>query len=177
VQLAEMVRAARKAKGLSQGAVARRLTTEKKPRGVWPTYVGQIEKGEKVPSDEVCLKLAEVLELETRQVLLAAYAARAESAEAGALFLAATESLAAAALQSEPALDQDLGESLSPELRQMLRDPELKAALAQPRLQSLLLQVAQAGAGRDFTRVLARLQAMDDRQWISLLNVLEAMGV
>lgn len=177
MQLAEMVRAARKAKGLSQGAVASRLTTEKKPRGVWPTYVGQIEKGEKVPSDEVCLRLAEVLDLGIRQVLLAAYAARAESAEAGALFLEATESLAAAARRSVPGPDQDLGELLSPELHQALRDPDLRAALAQPRLQLLLLQVAQVGAGRDFARVLARLQAMDDRQWISLLNILEAMGV
>lgn len=173
MQLAEMVLAARKAKGLSQGMVASQLTTKKKPRGVWPTYVGQIEKGEKVPSDEVCLKLAEVLGLEVKQVLLAAYSARAESAEAAALFLEATESLAVTA--STPRSGQ-AEQPLSAELRRILGDPELREALAQPRLQALLLQIARAGGGRDFARVLSRLQAMDDRQWISLLNILEAMG-
>jgi transcriptional regulator with XRE-family HTH domain len=170
-----MVLAARKAKGLSQGAVASKLTTGKKPRGVWPTYVGQIEKGEKVPSDEVCLKLAEVLGLEVKQVLLAAYAARAESTEAAALFLEAIESLAVAA--SPPGSSQQTDQPLSSELRRLLSDPEFREALAQPRLQALLLQIARAGAGRDFARVLSRLQAMEDRQWISLLNILEAMGV
>lgn len=174
MQLAEMVLAARKAKGLSQGMVASQLTTKKKPRGVWPTYVGQIEKGEKVPSDEVCLKLAEVLSLEVKQVLLAAYSARAESAEAAALFLEATESLALAA--STPRSGQQAEQPLSAELRRILGDPEFREALAQPRLQALLLQIARAGGGRDFARVLSRLQAMDDRQWISLLNILEAMG-
>jgi len=31
--------------------------------GVWGTYIGQIEKGERIPSDERCQLLAKALEL------------------------------------------------------------------------------------------------------------------
>ena len=64
MQFAEIVKEARLQARLSQRGLAEQLTTAQKPDGVWATYVGQIEKGDKVPSDEVCIKLAEVLQLD-----------------------------------------------------------------------------------------------------------------
>ena len=81
MQFAEIVKEARLQARLSQRGLAEQLTTAQKPEGVWATYVGQIEKGDKVPSDEVCIKLAEVLELDPEIVLLAAYQAKAGSQE------------------------------------------------------------------------------------------------
>ena len=82
MKFAELIREARKKVGLSQGGLAQQMRTAKRPEGVWPTYVGQIEKGEKVPSEEMCVRLAKVLELDTTEILLAAYEARADSEEA-----------------------------------------------------------------------------------------------
>ena len=51
----DMIKDARLNARISQRALAEQLKTTQKPEGVWATYVGQIEKGEKVPSDEVCV--------------------------------------------------------------------------------------------------------------------------
>ena len=67
--------------GFSQRQLGAELRTSRRPHGVWNTYIGEIEKGEKVPSDEVVLKMAEVLGLDGGTALLAAYRARTESAE------------------------------------------------------------------------------------------------
>ena len=77
---------ARQRLGLSQRQLGAQVRTVKRPNGVWNTYVGQIEKGEKVPSDEVVLKLAQVLQLDGGEVLLAAYRARSESVDVEAIF-------------------------------------------------------------------------------------------
>ncbi len=61
--------------------------------------MGQIEKGEKVPSDEKVVKLAEVLNLNTDQVLLVAYKSRADSNEAKDLFFKMEIALADPVLQ------------------------------------------------------------------------------
>ena len=54
--------------------------------GVWGTYIGQIEKGKRIPSDERCLDLAAVLELDPWALLIHAYRQRARTKEARRLF-------------------------------------------------------------------------------------------
>ena len=54
--------------------------------GVWGTYIGQIEKGKRIPSDERCLDLAAILELDPRALLIQAYRQRARTKEARRLF-------------------------------------------------------------------------------------------
>jgi len=54
--------------------------------GVWGTYIGQIEKGERVPSDERCLLLAQALDLDTRKLLISAYRERTQTKEVQQLF-------------------------------------------------------------------------------------------
>ena len=54
--------------------------------GVWGTYIGQIEKGERVPSDERCLLLAQALDLDPRKLLISAYQERTQTKEVRQLF-------------------------------------------------------------------------------------------
>ena len=61
MNLAELIRAARMDQKLSQKALGKLISTAAKPNGVWSTYIGQIEKGDKIPSDDVCVELARIL--------------------------------------------------------------------------------------------------------------------
>ncbi len=54
--------------------------------GVWGTYIGQIESGKRIPSDERCLDLAAILDLDPRALLIQAYRQRARTKEARRLF-------------------------------------------------------------------------------------------
>ena len=54
--------------------------------GVWGTYIGQIESGKRIPSDERCLDLAAILDLDPRALLIQAYRQRAHTKEARRLF-------------------------------------------------------------------------------------------
>jgi transcriptional regulator with XRE-family HTH domain len=47
--------------------------------GVWGTYIGQIEKGVRKPSDEVCKKLATALDLDWRCLQILTLIERAET--------------------------------------------------------------------------------------------------
>ena len=120
MQFAEIVKEARLQARLSQRGLAEQLTTAQKPEGVWATYVGQIEKGDKVPSDEVCIKLAEVLELDPDVVLLAAYQAKASSQEGRDLFAKMARSL------TDPVVNQLLAseEPLAPSVLEALADAD-----------------------------------------------------
>ena len=124
MQFAEIVKEARLQARLSQRGLAEQLTTAQKPEGVWATYVGQIEKGDKVPSDEVCIKLAEVLELDPDVVLLAAYQAKASSQEGRDLFAKMARSL------TDPVVNQLLAseEPLAPSVLEALADADTRCA-------------------------------------------------
>ena len=131
---AEIVKEARLKAGFSQRGLAEKLVTAQKPDGVWSTYIGQIEKGDKVPSDEVCIKLSEVLQLDSDEVLLAAYEAKVGSELGRALFGKMIRSLrdpvVSHLLASKEPLDPMLLEALAdPETRSLLEDqPWLEAA-------------------------------------------------
>ena len=141
MQFAEIVKEARLQAHLSQQRLAEQLVTARRPKGVWATYIGQIEKGEKVPSDEVCIKLAEVLELDTNTVLIAAYEAKASSEEGRALYGKMMRSL------SDPVVNKLLSskEPLDPALLGLLSNPEIVALLGD---QSWLEAVATRGGTR-----------------------------
>ena len=173
MRFAEMVKQARQKAGISQGELARQMRTAKRPQGVWATYVGQIEKGEKVPSEEICVKLAEVLNLEINKVLLAVYEARADSEQARALFQKMTRAL------SDPVIDQLLGakDTLDPNLLKALSDADLRAALGQEEWRQMVIHSYQNRQKRDILGLLARLEAMNDKQWNGLMGLLESMSL
>ena len=168
MQFAEMVKEARLQAHLSQQGLAEQLVTARRPKGVWATYIGQIEKGEKVPSDEVCLKLAEVLELDSNTVLIAAYEAKASSEEGRALYGKMMRSL------SDPVVNKLLSseEPLDPALLGILSKPEILALLGdQPWLEAVA-RARKKQKERDVLRLLALVEAMDDKQWDMIMGII-----
>lgn len=170
---AEMIKEARQKASLSQGRLAQQLRTARRPEGVWPTYIGQIEKGEKVPSEEVCVKLAEVLELDLTEMLLAAYEARADSDEARGLFLEMRRAL------TDPVIRRLLSakEPLDPGILEALADADLCEALAHEKWRQALIRSYRARKKRDIPGLLVRIEAMNDKQWAGLMSILEGMGM
>ncbi|MDA0744899.1 MAG: helix-turn-helix transcriptional regulator [bacterium] len=139
--------------------------------GVWGTYIGQIEKGERIPSEELCLKLAKILELDVRKLLIAAYLERAESSQVRQLFQQMDKLLT----------DPIVGKLLS---NRDLLDPELFAALEQPELRSILKDEAWRAAlvdavsmsERDLPSLIRVARQMTPQQWEALLNTAKAMA-
>ena len=173
MQFAEMIKEARRQAHLSQQKLAKQLVTARRPKGVWATYIGQIEKGEKVPSDEVCIKLAEVLELDSNRVLIAAYEAKAGSEEGRALYVKMMRSL------SDPVVDKILSseEPLDPALLGVLSNPEITALLGdQPWLEAVA-RARKKQKERDVLHLLALVEAMDDKQWNAIMGIIETFGL
>lgn len=70
----EMLRNARRARGISQAALA-------KAAGISPVFVSQIETGQRVPSDRIAKDIATLLGLPWQDVLRAVYRLRSPEAE------------------------------------------------------------------------------------------------
>ena len=170
---AKMIREARRKERFSQRQLGEQILTAKNPNGVWNTYVGQIEKGEKVPSDDVVLKLAEVLELDPSQVLLAAYEARADSDEARELFKSMEKVL------TDPVVQRLLAEnaSLDPSILEALTDENIRSALKEKAWSAMFARCYQVRKKRDIPSLLALVEAMSDKQWTAMMNILETMDI
>lgn len=78
-KLRDIVYNARRSAGWSQQALGEKI-------GVWGTYIGQIEKGTRLPSDDRILALAKTLHLDNEILLITAYYERADSRESRVLF-------------------------------------------------------------------------------------------
>ena len=148
MNFADLIRSTRTELKLSQKALADQISTSAKPKGVWATYIGQIEKGQKIPADEVCIELARILQLDRDIVLLLAYQARSESDEARALFERLLNS------NQQPTTELD-----DPQLRSLVRE-------CRPWLQSLA-QIHRAHRTRkeDIQALLSDLASLDKKQW------------
>ncbi len=70
----EMLRNARRARGISQAALA-------KAAGISPVFVSQIETGQRVPSDRIAKDIATLLGLPWQDMLRAVYCLRSPEAE------------------------------------------------------------------------------------------------
>jgi len=80
-KFASLIRRQRTTVGLSQKALAKRISTKKNPTGVWATYIGQLEKGEKIPSAEVIVSLANALDIDPYLLIALAFRERADTDE------------------------------------------------------------------------------------------------
>ena len=98
----------RKELNLSQRALAQKITTESKPGGVWSTYIGQVEKGDRVPSSEVCEALAEILQLNPLLLMALVYKFKASTSAEFEL----AEILIAAVTSTNESADSDTFELL-----------------------------------------------------------------
>ena len=170
---ANMIKEGRTRGRFSQRQLGERVQTAKSPNGVWNTYVGQIEKGEKVPSDEIVLKLAEVLELSTSEVLLAAYRARADSDQARELFDKMEQILMDPVLQGLVAAKRPLDHGIL----KALGDETIRAALQEESWREMFARSYRGKRRRDVPAVLALVEAMTDKQWTAVMNLLETMDI
>jgi len=161
-----MIRESRRQQGLSQRQLGEQI-------GVWNTYVGQIEKGEKVPSDEVCGKLAEVLRLDPALLLVAAYEAKADSEQAKALFGTVRRVL------GDPVLQQLLTKKapLDPQLLEALEEADVRDALLEGSWREMIGRCYRLRKRRNTPGLMALVEAMSDKQWKAMINMLEAMGL
>ena len=173
MKFAEMVKEARTSERLSQRKLAVQLVTAQKPEGVWGTYIGQIEKGEKVPADDVCLKLAEVLDLDADVVLLAAYEARAGSDAGRAMFMRMKRSL------TDPVVRELLNSDspLEPAIIAAISKKEIRTMLSDPHWVNAITRVHNMPKKRNVLALLPLLAAMDDKQWGAMIGIVETMGV
>ena len=163
---AEIVKKARKRLRLSQARLGGEI-------GVWNTYVGQIEKGEKVPSDEVVIKLAKVLDLNLNELLLSAYKAKADSAEAQSLFKRMETAL------NDPVLQQIVSSSnpVDPAVLAALGDENIRAALTEDTWRESFSRCYRVNSRkkRDIQALLLLVESMNDKQYSAMMNLLEAM--
>lgn len=137
--------------------------------GVWDTYIGQIEKGEKIPSDEICIGLARALDLDETALLLTAYRERA-SGQARDLFDRMERIL------SDPVVDRILSqkELIDLELLDALKDETLREALRSPIWRKVFLRSYQI-KDRNIPNLIESVERMTDRQWEALLNMMEVL--
>ena len=153
---------ARRRLGMSQRELGAQIRTPRRPNGVWNTYVGQIEKGDKVPSDEVVLKLAEVLRLNGAEVLLAAYRARTESGDVRALFA-----------QVEAALHQVSGAEPA---KAVSSADETASFSADEAWVSKLTMILNKRRAPEIARLLSSVVGLNERQWRAAEQTLETLA-
>lgn len=137
--------------------------------GVWDTYVGQIEKGDKVPSDEVCVKLAEVLNLDVQKLLLLAYERRA-SGYARKLFERV------ARIIDDPVTEYLLSEDrvIDEELLEILKDRRIREALKDSVWRETFL-CSYEMQGKDIPALIRAVAQMDEKQWQALSNMIDVL--
>lgn len=176
MRFADLIRDGRKKKRISQRQLGEQILTPGRPKGIWNTYIGQIEKGDKIPSDEICKKFAEVLELDLTQVLLAAYEARVEltgSDEAIALFRKMRLVL------NDPVVQRllDAEDSIDPQILEALTNTDIRKLLAEEGWRELLARCYRIRAKRNILALVALAESMSDKQWKGMISMLDAMGL
>ena len=176
MRFADLIRDARKKQRLSQRQLGEQILTPGRPKGIWNTYIGQIEKGDKIPSDEICKKFAEVLELDLTQVLLAAYEARVEltgSDEAIGLFRKMRLVL------NDPVVQRllDAEDSIDPKILEALTNTDIRKLLAEESWRELLARCYRLRSKRNILAMVALVESMTDKQWKGMISMLDAMGL
>ena len=78
-KIGDIVYNARRASGLSQKKLGDLV-------GVWATYIGQIEKRTRIPSDETIAKIAKVFGFSPEKLLILGYYERADTEQTRSLF-------------------------------------------------------------------------------------------
>ena len=159
----EIIKKARKGK-FSQQTLGRDI-------GVWGTYIGQIEKGERVPSDERCILLAKALGLDPVSLLISAYRQRAQTPQARSLF-SQMEKLIADPVISQVVSNRKL---LTASILQAIEKNEVRKALRDPRWRDAIAG-ATTEPDRDIPLLISIASQMPKQQWEALLNTAKALA-
>lgn len=163
MRFGEMIKKARKDR-FSQQTLGEQI-------GVWGTYIGQIEKSERLPSDERCLQLAEVLELDPYKLLLTAYRERAQSKQVEKLFAQLekllTDPFIRLILSDPKLLDSGLINAIqNPGIRCALKNADWRQAL----------EVGSNMHDRDIPGFILLIEKIAQQQWEALLSTAKAFA-
>ena len=135
---------------------------------VWDTYISQIEKGEKIPSDELCFKLGGILEIDYRSLLLSAYIERSRG-ETRILFEQMKH------LLSDPLFEHLLKiDWITPEILEIFSTPDFSAAICDPRWRQVFLDGFRM-QDRDIVGLIQAIQKMKKTQWDALMNMVNVL--
>lgn len=139
--------------------------------GVWGTYIGQIEKGERVPSDELCLLLANVLDLDPQKLLISAYRERAQTKEAQKLFSLMEK------IMTDPVISEVLTDAklLDAGIVHALQQPGIRRALKNAKWRDALSESAFM-PDRDIPQLILLVKQIAPQQWEALLSTAKAFA-
>ena len=135
---------------------------------VWDTYISQIEKGEKIPSDELCMKLSSVLDVDYRFLLLSAYIERSRG-KAKTLFEEMKR------LLSDPLFEHLLKiDWITPEILEALSSPDFSFAIRDPQWRQIFLDGFRM-RDRDIVGLIQIVGKMKKVQWEALMNMVQVL--
>jgi len=137
--------------------------------GVWDTYIGQIEKGGKIPSDELCVKIAQTLRLDPPDLLLCAYIDRSKG-ESKAMFEQMRRVL------HDPAFTylQKIG-GMGMDVLKALDDPFFLAAIRDAKWRQAFVDGFRTQVDRDLLGLIEAVGRMKKVQWEALVNMVKVL--
>ncbi len=140
--------------------------------GVWGTYIYQIEKGERIPSDDVCAYLAKALDLDPQRLLFLAYKERAQKTSEGRRLFSQMEKLMTDPVISQvivnpKMLDAGIVKALqSPDIRKVLKNKQWCEAL----------NASASTTDRDIPELIKVVTQIPPQQWQTLLSTAKAFA-
>jgi transcriptional regulator with XRE-family HTH domain len=163
MRFGEIIKRARKGK-FSQQSLGERI-------GVWGTYIGQIEKGDRVPSDERCHLLAKALELDPQNLLISAYKERAQTRDGRRLFTQMEK------LMTDPVVSQVIADPkmLDASIIEALKSPTIRKVLKNRNWREALEDSAWAN-DRDIPDLIRIIAQIPPQQWEALLSTAKAFA-
>ena len=140
--------------------------------GVWGTYIYQLEKGERIPSDDVCTNLAKALDLDPQLLLFLAYKERAQKTPDGRRLFAQMEKLMTDPVISQvianpKVLDAGIVKALqSPNIRKVIKNKQWCEAL----------NASASTTDRDIPELIKIITQIPIQQWQALLGTAKAFA-
>lgn len=137
--------------------------------GVWDTYIGQIEKGEKIPSDELCLKIAQTLDLNGKDLLLCSYIERTDG-EPRELFEQMRQFLNDPFFGYFKRMNQ-----IGTEILEAFDDPDFMTAIRDPNWRKAFVEGFRLKEDRDLLGLIEAVGKMKKVQWEALVNMVKVL--
>ena len=139
---------------------------------VQPAYIHLIEKGERIPSDDVCAYLAKALDLDPQRLLFLAYKERAQKTLEGRRLFSQMEKLMTDPVISQvivnpKMLDAGIVKALqSPDIRKVLKNKQWCEAL----------NASASTTDRDIPELIKIVTQIPAQQWQALLSTAKAFA-
>lgn len=164
MRLGEIIKRARNGR-FSQRALGKNI-------GVWDTYIGQIEKGERIPSDDRCQLLAKALDLAPQTLLFLAYKERAQKTPEGRKLFSQMEKLL-----TDPVISQVIADPkmLNSDIVKALQSPDIRKVLKNKQWCEAL-KASASTTDRNIPEFINIITQIPAQQWQALLSTAKAFA-